>query len=306
MKWQTKSAVLRALDKLPGGDGLYYFLQRNVTRSVPRSTARIPEYAANFQRHVDAFRGHGIDLERARLMTFGAGWDLFENLVFYAHGVNRQVVIDIKPLARAELIDGVAAFLDNNPLESALPRPFRALGDDLEKGLLQHYGIDYRAPADARAVDLPDGSVDMVATTHTLEHIPGEVIAQIMTECRRLVSPGGAVSMLIDYTDHFAHADPSITVYNYLRFSADEWRRHNVDRHYQNRLRHSDYARLFEAAGFRIEVDEPERPADWERLLDRQPISDRFHGYAPEDLAIVRGYFLLVPADETPLGDARR
>jgi hypothetical protein len=300
MKWQTKSAVLRALDKLPAGDALYYFMQRNVTHSLPRPIKRIPEYSRNFYRHIEAFRSWGIDLDKGLLMTFGAGWDLFENLIFYGYGVNRQIVIDIKPLARRELINGIAAYLDKNAVEGAVPRRFLPLEEatGLNASLLRRYGIDYRTPGDARSVDLLDRAVDMIATTHTLEHIPGDVIADIMKECRRLISPGGAVSMLIDYSDHYSHADPSISVYNFLRFPINEWRPHNVDRHFQNRLRHSDYERLFEAAGFRIVTNEPERPSDWKRLLQRQPIAQEFRGYELEDLAVVRGYFLLVPVGE--------
>jgi hypothetical protein len=33
-------------------------------------------------------------------------------------------------------------------------------------------------------------------------------------------------------------------------------------------------------------------------LLERQPIAQEFRGYELEDLAVVRGYFLLVPVGE--------
>jgi SAM-dependent methyltransferase len=296
MKWQTKSSVLRALDMLPsGGDNLHYFLQRNITRSLPRSIQQILKYAASHRRHIEAFRSRGIELSNGLLMSFGAGWDLFENIVFYGYGINRQIVLDIKPLARIELIDGIAAYLSENPLEGAAPRPFAPLGGDLKGGLLRHYGINYLAPTDARATTLAPGSVDMIATTNTLEHIPKDVIADIMKECRRLIAPHGVVSMTVDYSDHFAHADPSITVYNFLSIEAEKWRRHNVDRHFQNRLRHSDYVRLFQEAAFKIVTQEPIRPPDWKSLLERQTIVREFQGYEAEDLAAVSGYFMLVP-----------
>lgn len=297
MKWQMKSAALRVLDALPGsGDGLYYFLQRNVTRSLPRSTQRIPEYLASYRCHIEAFRSRGIALDKGLLMSFGAGWDLFENLVFYGYGINRQVVLDVKPLAQIDLIDGLAAYLSENPLEGAAPRPFAPLRSDLKAGLLRHYGIDYRAPSDARAVALAQGNVDMIATTNTLEHIRKDAIADIMTECRRLIAPNGVVSMTVDYSDHFAHADPSITVYNFLSIESEKWRGHNVDRHFQNRLRHSDYVRLFEEAAFQIVTQKTVLPPDWKSLIGRQPIVREFQGYEADDLAAVGGYFMLVPA----------
>jgi hypothetical protein len=61
MKWQTKSSMLRALDMLPsGGDNLHYFLQRNITRSLPRPIQQIPKDAASHCRHIEAFRSRGI------------------------------------------------------------------------------------------------------------------------------------------------------------------------------------------------------------------------------------------------------
>lgn len=295
MKWTTKSAVLRALDKIPGGDELHYFLQRRVTKSLPRPRARISEYVADFRRHVDAFRARGVNLDKSRLMSFGAGWDLFENLVYYAYGVNRQVVFDIKPLARPELVNDLAARLVLEPPAGSLRRPFSPIGANLKESLSSQYGIDYRAPGDARNTGLPSQSVDLIATSDTLEHIPKEALVEIMSECRRVIAPDGVVSMSIDYSDHFSHFDASISPYNFMRFDADKWRRHNMASHFQNRMRHKDYASLFRNAGFSVAKQEVFRPANWPDLLRRQPIAMEFGGFEAEDLAIVRGYFILTP-----------
>jgi hypothetical protein len=216
MNWRFKSAALQLLERLPLSDALYYLLQRKVTRSLPRSVSRIHRAITNNRRHIDAFRSRGIDLGEGVLVSFGAGWDLCENLIFYSHGVNRQIALDVEPLARIDLINGLAAYLDANPLEGFARRPFPPLERNARADLLQRYGIDYRAPADARAVPMPQGSVDMIATTNTLEHIPRDSLVAIMKECRRLVTDSGAVSMKIDYSDHFAHSDPSITIYNFF------------------------------------------------------------------------------------------
>lgn len=297
MKWTTKSAALWVLDKMPGGDEAHYLLQRYVMKSLPRPSARIPEYVAGYRRHIEAFRSHGLDIEKGLLLSFGAGWDLFENLVYYAYGVNRQIAIDVELLARIELVDALAADLARAPLEGAAPRQFPSLGSDLKSGLLRHYGVDYRAPGDARNTRLPARSVEMIATSDTLEHIPRDALAVIMRECRRIIATNGVVSMSVDYSDHFSHVDPSITPYNFLSFDAVDWRRHNTASHYQNRMRHKDYVELFETAGFRIASQVVGRPPDWLELLEAQPIAPEFRHYEPEELAITRGCFTLVPDD---------
>ncbi len=305
MKWTTKSDLLWVLDKCPRGNDLHYLIQRHLTRSIPRPKARLPEYISNHSRHVQAFRDRGIDIDKAFLMSFGAGWDLLENLVHYAYGVNRQVVFDITPLARIELIDELSEILAQDPPEASLRRPFEPLGGNLKAGLLHKYGIDYRAPGDASKTDLESGAVDVIATSETLEHIPKDSLAKILRECRRIISPDGLVSMSVDYSDHYSHFDPSITPYNFLRFGSAEWNRHNMAAHFQNRMRHSDYVGLFKDAGFRIEEEKVKRPANWQDLLKRQPIAREFLIYETEDLAITGGYFVLAPDDRLSIGRGR-
>lgn len=84
-------------------------------------------------------------------------------------------------------------------------------------------------------------------------------------------------------------------MYYFLNIEAEKWRQHNVERHFQNRLRHSDYVRLFEEARFQIVTQESMRPPDWKSLLARQTIVPEFQGYEAEDLAAVSGFFTLVP-----------
>jgi hypothetical protein len=53
------------------------------------------------------------------------------------------------------------------------------------------------------------------------------------------------MSALIDYRDNVSYGDPGISIYNFLTFSDAEWARWNPRLSYQNRLRHSDYFKLF-------------------------------------------------------------
>jgi SAM-dependent methyltransferase len=158
---------------------------------------------------------------------------------------------------------------------------------------LASLGIRYRAPADARATGLADGSIDVCTTTSVLEHIPPDDLRSILVEVRRLLAPGGACSFAVDYHDHWAGPDASIDRLHFLRFDDDDWRRWNPDLQFQNRLRHGDYVDLFTDAGFALtEVDAVVDPA-----FPAEPVvADRFAGR--DDLAIGDGWFLLTPADQ--------
>ena len=60
----------------------------------------------------------------------------------------------------------------------------------------------------------------------------------------------GIVSAKIDYSDHYAHTDKTISLLNYLKFDQNGWKKHNHNCHFQNRLRHYDYVKIFKKCGF--------------------------------------------------------
>ena len=99
--------------------------------------------------------------------------------------------------------------------------------------------------------------------------------------------------MKIDYSDHWSHADRSITPRHFLRFEDEEWRRWNPLMHYQNRLRHSDYRRLFDDAGFIILGEKETVPGCAEDALRQIPLACRFKDCDMLDLAATAGHFVL-------------
>ncbi|WP_421121817.1 class I SAM-dependent methyltransferase [Aquihabitans daechungensis] len=109
---------------------------------------------------------------------------------------------------------------------------------------------------------MPDGSIDCITSTNTLEHIPPADITAIYRELRRIIAPDGVISFQIDYQDHYSYFDPSIGVYHFLTYDEASWRRYNPSLHFQNRLRHHDHVALIESAGFEIVAAEVEGGSD--------------------------------------------
>jgi ubiquinone/menaquinone biosynthesis C-methylase UbiE len=137
---------------------------------------------------------------------------------------------------------------------------------------------------DARKLDLPGASLDLICSNNTLEHIPADVIAAMFTEFRRLLRPGAVMSHFIDMADHYALFDRKITRYNFLRYPESVWRVFNNELHYQNRLRLPDFRALHEQRGF--EVLEEENRKEPLEVLRSVPLTSRFADYAEDDLAV--------------------
>jgi len=289
--WRKKAVAFRAFDVLPGGKQLYYLTQRYVTRTIPRKLANHGKWLFE---HARVFRqSHGDDIGKARLFEFGAGLDLFSNIVQWCYGVNDQRVVDIRRWARVELINQVITYLAENPPPGCIRVPEIALTEPFEAPLAQHYGIRYEAPADARRTRLEDGSVDLICTTSVLEHVPVDALRDILRECHRICHPESVSSHVIDYTDHYAHSDASISMYNFLRFTDDEWQRFNPDIHYQNRLRHVDYGQLFRSEGFRVRDEKAVTPDGSEAQLSAVPLAGRFRDMPAAVLLPRTGHWVL-------------
>ncbi|HEU5215220.1 MAG TPA: class I SAM-dependent methyltransferase [Gaiellaceae bacterium] len=293
MRWLAKAALQRGLGVLPQGERLNYVFQRHVLHSFPVGDGALRQKFARAANHLAAYEEHGAGAPAAgaTFFEFGAGWDLAIPLAYALLGVGRQVVIDIRPSARVELVNAtIAAFERLRPqLEESGGRSLRDLGGPVASvGELEpRFGIRYLAPCDARATGLPAGSVDFVSSTDTCEHIPRADLAAIFAECRRLLQPGGAFSCRIDLQDHYAYFDRSLSRYNFLRFSDRTWALVNSPLHFQNRLRAPEYLRLVREAGLDLVVDNPSGPSEQGRAeLEELPLAEPFRIYPPEELGV--------------------
>src|SRR5215218_452946 len=293
MRWLAKAALQRGLGLLPQGERLNYVFQRRVLRSLPAGESVFRRKFARALQHLGAYEEHGpgTPAEEACFYEFGAGWDLNIALSYAALGVGRQVLVDIRPSVRLELVNDSLRTFERlwEELEAEAARVLRPLGGPVGSTgeLEERFGIAYLAPRDARATDLPEMSVDFVSSTDTCEHIPAADLARIFAECRRLLRPGGAFSCRIDLQDHYSYFDPKLSRYHFLRFSDRAWRLVNSPLHHQNRLRSPDYLRLVREAGFDVVAERPSGPSE-EGLeqLRSLPLAPRFRGYTPEELGV--------------------
>ncbi len=231
--WRIKSSAFSVIDTFRL-QGLLYWCQKNVTG---RSRIDFAQPSEDWGFHEGVLKGLGLPA----VIEFGAGKSLAQN-IYLSPVCASQTLVDLFPMFDANLAGQAAARIAEMTGRQA--KPIGNL-DDLEA-----YGIRYMAPLDVAASPFADGTFDACISTNTLEHIPEADIRRILKELRRILKRGGTLSALIDYSDHYAHTDLSISALEYLRYTDEEYARFNHRCHYQNRLRHSDHCGLFEEAGF--------------------------------------------------------
>jgi len=234
--WRIKSLIFSFIEYLDA-PRLLYFLQKFVTR---RSQITSIVESKDWQMHKDTLKKYG---NTNLLFEFGAGKSLVQNL-YLSNWVKKQFVVDLFPMVDLKLAESARkGLLKINKLRSEVR--IKNLKD------LEKFGIYYIAPYDASKIHLPDKSIDACVSTNTLEHIPKANIIEIFSELYRKIKDDGIVSLIIDYSDHYAHTDNNISLLNYLRFTNQQWKRYNHKIHFQNRLRHYEYINIFEKIGFK-------------------------------------------------------
>lgn len=295
MRWVVKAAIQNSLAYVPKGREINHLLQRKLTGSLPGDDEYFRLKARKAGWHFGALERHVTRANgRVRLFEFGAGWDLVGPLIYYALGVDEQVVIDLAVNLKLDLVEcSIRQYaLLRSELETALGRPLRSLGDAVVRStqeLDDRFGIRYIAPCDASDTGLPSDSVDFVSSTGVLQHVPEQQLRPILEECRRLLRPSGVLSCHIDMQDGFAEFDHTLSQYNFLKFSDRTWALVNSPFYYQNRLRARDYVALVKGAGFDVVEREDHWPsAEQVAQLRKLRLASRLRTYSIEEVAVIQ------------------
>lgn len=280
MRWTFEAFIHRVLDALPGGDDIRLQVQRWITGAVPIDDRRLQREVAYAKQHLSVLKEAARDVSRTTLLEFGAGRHLTVAMTLAAEGPT-VMATDVSELMRADLVRDAA----RRSGISALQRI--AAASDLNEALLE-LGVRYQKMSPGSFAGVPDASVDLVYSTSVLEHIPVNEIRPLLAEARRVLSPGGRMSLIVDYTDHYAYGDSRISSFNFLSVPAEKWsRRYSPSGHFQNRLRHGQTVQLIEDAGFSVEARDLNPPRDEDLTwLQAADLDAPYDGLSPEDLGI--------------------
>ena len=204
MDWRLKALAFRLLD-LTGGTYAHYFLQRHVTRNWPRRAATLNALQDIARRVVEDYARH-VGGTPSSVLEIGAGRDLAVPLALRKLGVAKIITSDVDRLARLDLIQHAAA---------------RILAGEVRLESwesLERYGILYRAP---HYVTDADEKVDCSCSNEVLEHVPPDQLVRLLAGLRAVTS--GITTHSIDYSDHYARSDGSLSRFNFLKYDDAQW-----------------------------------------------------------------------------------
>lgn len=300
MNWQRKARIQNLIAALPLSNALYYAMQRSVG-SLRAGRANPIEYFGAARRMTEWIRASGRNVEGLRFLEVGTGRNVNLPTALWLCGAAQVTTVDLNPYLSSTLV-----FESNDYARAHREEVRQAFGAEAERaqfqerlaqllnykgnlaGLLEMMNVKYLPRADASRLPLESGSFDAHVSFAVFEHIPADVLAQILAEARRILKPDGLLVHIIDPSDHFSHDDASITAINFLQFGEQEWKDWAGNKFmYHNRLRAFEYLELFARAGVRVleqqqTLDEPSLRA----LKNGFPLHSQFRRIAAEELAV--------------------
>ncbi|MBL0308619.1 MAG: class I SAM-dependent methyltransferase [Bacteroidetes bacterium] len=303
-KWVQKAVVQKVVSYLPFNHQVNFLFQKYVTKGVYLTdeyfSSRL-EHATQHLKKYQQFSGKKIP---ASTLEIGTGWYPVVPVCFFLSGVEKIYSVDITFLTSKKRIETTlrkfVEYHDSGKLTGYLsydPDKYQTLLSLLQNfeqlsldNILHDLRITYKIE-DARQLSLPDGSIDLVNSNNTFEHIYPVILHPILKDFKRVVKKqGGVMSHSIDMSDHFAHFDKSINIYNFLRFSDREWIWIDNSIQPQSRLRITDYRKMYED----LQIPVSEETFREGNLLELKtiPLDKKYAEMRLDDVAISHCHFV--------------
>ncbi len=302
-KWVIKAIVQKIISFLPFKHKINYLFQKYITRGVQLSDQYFEDRLIHFKNHQQAFLSFEKSLEGKKVGELGTGWYPVIPLCFYLNGATEIETMDIAALMDQEklvqTIEKFEEYAQSGRLKAFITYDKHKLSDIVKliqvsptnhlTSLLQKMNIQYRI-GDATQMNLEEESFDLIVSNNTFEHVYPKDLEALLKKFKSLLKPGGVMSHFIDMSDHFAHLDSTITIYNFLRFTEKQWSLIDNTIQPQNRWRIYHYRDLYQKLTIPIQK-ETNRPGSLADLKSIQ-LAPEFQGKKADELAISHSYLI--------------
>jgi len=308
MDWKTKSFIQNCVACLPEKMSyeIYFQIQRHFGGlKRPHNPMRDFRNAVNILKKI---RQHGYGINEKIFFEVGTGRVPLFPIAFWLGGARKTITVDLNPYLRNELILDMLFYIKND--KEQIQNIFEDFLDIERFNLLLDYSksksinknslmklcqIEYIAPGDAAKSNLSENSINYHVSNTVYEHIPLNIICNILIEGNRIITNDGLFINNIDYSDHFAHIDKKISAINFLQYSDKEWKKYAGNKYmYMNRARHDDFVEIFKSVGHDFVEIEPNKNEIILEMLKNGKINldEKFKQKENEILSIIGAKFI--------------
>jgi Methyltransferase domain len=308
MHWKTKAFIQNIFSILPSQISYeaYYKAQRicgGLREVNPIDGIR------DGIRIVASIEGANKSVTGKFFVEVGTGRTITIPITLWLCGASKITTVDLNPYLKTELIREELDFIRSNKSavldlfgDRASRQQFSGRFDRITldsvdiRAFMKEAQIEYLAPSDARELPVCDGTIDYYISNNVFEHIPLDILRQILSEGRKKLKDDGLMVHRIDFSDHFSHSDPEISTINFLQYSEEQWHRYAGNRYmYHNRARVDEFEGIMEKAGLKIVGRKMETDQDAIRLIRSGfKLDKRFAGKTEEINAVLNDLVIAI------------
>ena len=300
MKWIAKAVVQKAISFLPFKHHVNYLFQKHITKGVLLTDSYFNAKFEHFKSHIKYFQKYSKQSFPETVLELGTGWYPIIPLSFFLLGSKVIYTVDISSLLKPEhllaTIKMFLAYIDKNPTNEFDKNRIQVLEDIVSKEqlhsldeLLSLLHITYEV-RDASDLPMKDNAIDFIVSNNTFEHIHEQALVGILSEFNRIKKKDGLMSHFIDMSDHFAHFDSKITIFNFLKFSGFSWKLIDNSVQPQNRLRIVEFRKMY--ADLEIEIILEENNVGRESDIESITLSKKYQTMDQSDVLVSHSYLI--------------
>lgn len=301
-KWFIKALLQRSFSISKNPEKINRLFQKYLTGKDKLNEEKFGYKILHASDHIAFFKKHSNkSLDELNCLELGTGQFPIVPIFYFLNGMNHITSIDVVSFMTKDRIEDTLNFFIE--YRKKFPEKFSSIledrwkiltdtlvnfaqQDDIHK-ILKNFGTEIYI-ADARKTKYPDNTFDFITSNNTFEHIYPEILEGILKEFQRILEPNGIMSHFIDMTDHFAHFDNKINVYNFLKFSDKFWHRIDNEILPQSRLRFRDYLEMYSKLNIPIT---DQKIWDYDvSLIDTITLNKKYQNFTKNELAIVHVY----------------
>ncbi|MFI5172340.1 MAG: class I SAM-dependent methyltransferase [Chitinophagales bacterium] len=301
--WIAKAITQKLISFLPFKHKINYFFQKHITKGLALSDKLFETKLVHCNQHIQALKKYNPGKKRFSALELGTGWYPVVPVGMYLCGAVEIYSVDIAQLMTLEktasTVDKFIEYHNSNKLKEILPayeeekllslKTLMQTNPPLED-ILQLLNLKTIIGDITQNEMLSKIKFDLIHSNNTFEHIPEKHLKNILERFHAILGNEGVMSHFIDMSDHFSHFDKKISPYHFLKFSKSRWRFIDNNIQPQNRLRISDYRRLYKETGWviREEIVESGNPES----LSAINITHEFSQIDKNDLAITHALLI--------------
>lgn len=237
-----------------------------------------------------------FEFEGSNILEIGTGWHVAEPCFYYLLGADEIHTLDhiqwVRKDALKRTIEEFEAVLPkiasyfNISLNSIQNRYESIRVSGTIREMLASMNTTYHIGNLSEKNDIRN-KFDLFFSRSTLQRIPENLLSGVIEQAESMLEDGGVSYHIIDCKDYHSIYDKTLNPFAYLEYSDMIWRVLTGEKlSSQNRLRHIDFLRIFEQAGFKNIYEECLR-FDIE-LVEELNLAKRFTSYSKDEIAIGR------------------